>query len=63
MSVQTLPVHLQLPTHSYHSFFDLEEDETVWDSASDSSSDDESGPDEDDWHQFRVEWIDFDSAL
>jgi len=65
MSVQTLPVHLQLPTHSCRSFFDLDEDETVWESASDSSDDDESGPDDDDddWLQFRVEWIDFDSAL
>ncbi|KAI9454803.1 hypothetical protein F5148DRAFT_1288535 [Russula earlei] len=30
---QALPLHLKLPTHSYHSFLDWEE-ETVWESAS-----------------------------
>jgi hypothetical protein len=55
-----------LPTRPYRSSFDLgeeEESETAWESESDSSSDDEyeSGLD-DDWHQFRVEWIDFDVA-
>lgn len=57
VSLQTLPAHKTLPSHSYRSSFDSEE--TVWESGSSSSSDDESALD-DDWHQFRVEWIDFD---
>ncbi len=62
VSLQTLPVHTMLPKRPYRSPFDLG-DETVWESASgsESESDSESGLD-DDWHQFRVEWIDFDVA-
>lgn len=60
LSLQTLPMHMVLPALPYHSFFALDE-ETNWESDSTSSSDDESGLD-DDWHQFRVEWIDFDGA-
>jgi hypothetical protein len=54
-------MHKMLPTaFPYHSFFSSD-DETTWESESAYSSDDESGLD-DDWHQFRVEWIDFDGA-
>ena len=60
MSLQTLPMHMMLPTLPYRSFFSSD-DETTWESASDSSSEDESGLD-DVWDQFRVEWIDFDGA-
>ena len=60
MSLQTLPMHMMLPPLPYRSFFSSD-DETTWESASDSSSEDESGLD-DDWDQFRVEWIDFDGA-
>lgn len=58
ISLQTLPMHKMLPPLPYRSFFSSG-DETTWESASDSSSEDESGLD-DDWDQFRVEWIDFD---
>lgn len=63
VSLQTLPVHRMLPTYhrSNRPLFDSKE--TVWESgsasSSSSSSDEQSGLD-DDWHQFRVEWIDFD---
>lgn len=57
MSLPTLPIHKMLPALPYRSFFSSD-DET---SASDSSSEDESGLD-DVWDQFRVEWIDFDGA-
>jgi hypothetical protein len=60
MSLQTLPMHMMLPSLPYRSFFSSD-DETTWESASDSSSEYESGLD-DDWDQFRVEWIDFDGA-
>lgn len=61
VSLQTLSMHKMLPTaFPYHSFFSSD-DETTWESSSAYSSDDESGLD-DDWHQFRVEWIDFDGA-
>ena len=60
VSLQALPVHTMVPERPYHSTFDLGED-TVWESTSESSDDDESDLD-DDWHQFRVEWIDFDVA-
>jgi hypothetical protein len=61
VSLQTLSMHKMLPTaFPYHSFFSSD-DETTWESESAYSSDDESGLD-DDWHQFRVEWIDFDGA-
>ncbi|KAI0246297.1 hypothetical protein BJV78DRAFT_1158008 [Lactifluus subvellereus] len=56
VSVQTLPVYMMLPTQPYRSSL---EKGAVWESESVSSSDDESGMD-DDWRQFRVEWIDFD---
>jgi len=59
VSLQALPVHRMVPKRPYYSTFDLGED-TVWESTSE-SSDDESDLD-DDWHQFRVEWIDFDVA-
>jgi hypothetical protein len=55
----SLPMHMMLPALPYHSFF-VSDDDSTWESAS--ASDDESGMD-DDWHQFRVEWIDFDGAL
>jgi hypothetical protein len=58
MSLQTM--HMMLPSLPYRSFFSSD-DETTWESASDSSSEDESGLD-DDWDQFRVEWIDFEGA-
>jgi hypothetical protein len=48
-----------VPKRPYYSTLDKEED-TVWESTSE-SSDDESDLD-DDWHQFHVEWIDFDVA-
>jgi hypothetical protein len=54
VSIQSLPKHMVLPALPYHSFFALDE-ETDWESDSASSS-------EDDWHQFRVEWIDFDGV-
>jgi hypothetical protein len=61
MSLQTLYMHEMLPTaFPYHSFFSSD-DETTWESEYAYSSDDESGLDED-WHQFCVEWIDFDGA-
>lgn len=60
MSLQSLPMHMMLPSLPYRSFF-LSDDETTWESASAYSSEDESGLD-DDWDQFRVEWIDFDGA-
>jgi len=60
VSLQMLPVHTMLPKCPVYSSLDSEED-AAWESTSDSSSDDESGFDED-WHQFRVEWIDFDVA-
>ncbi len=60
MSLQALPMHMMLPSLPYRSFFSSD-DETTWESASASSSDYESGVD-DDWHQFRVEWIDFDGS-
>ncbi|KAI0269086.1 hypothetical protein BGY98DRAFT_1101233 [Russula aff. rugulosa BPL654] len=60
MSLQALPVHMMLPSLRYRSFFSSD-DETTWETASASSSEDESGL-EDDWDQFRVEWIDFDGA-
>jgi hypothetical protein len=56
MSLQALPMHMMLPSLPYRSFFSSD-DETTWETAS--SSEDESGL-EDDWDQFRVEWIDFD---
>jgi hypothetical protein len=49
------------PTRPYHSTFDLSED-TVWESLSESSDEDDESDLDDDWHQFRVEWIDFDMA-
>jgi len=58
VSLQTPPVHTMLPKRPYHPSLDSEE-VTAWEYASESSSDDESGLD-DDWHQFHVEWIDFD---
>lgn len=58
MSLQALPMHMMLPSLRYQSFFSSD-DETTWETASASSSEDESGL-EDDWDQFRVEWIDFD---
>jgi len=57
--MSTLPMHMMLSSLPYHSFFSSDDD-TTWESATVSSSD-ESGLD-DDWHQFRVEWIDFDGA-
>jgi hypothetical protein len=60
VSLQTLPMHMMLPVLPYHSFFALDE-ESIWESDSTSSSEYESELD-DDWHQFRVEWIDFDGA-
>jgi len=57
---QALSMHKMLPTLPYRSFFSSD-DEITWESASASTSDDESGLD-DDWHQFRVEWIDFDGS-
>jgi hypothetical protein len=60
MSLQTLPMHMMLPSLPYRSFFSSD-DETTWETASASSSEDESGLD-DVWDQFRVEWIDFDGA-
>ena len=60
MSLQPLPMHMILPSFPYRSFFSSD-DETSWKSASASSSEDESGLD-DDWDQFRVEWIDFDGS-
>jgi hypothetical protein len=57
VSLQTLPVHTMLPRHPYRPSLDSEE--TAWESVSETSSDDESGLD-DDWRQFRVDWIDFD---
>ena len=59
VSLQTLPVHTMLPKRPYHPSLDSEE-EAAWESASESSSDDECGLANDDWHQFHVEWIDFD---
>jgi len=59
VSLQALPVHTMAPKRPFYSTFELGED-TVWESTSE-SSDDESDLD-DDWHQFRVEWIDFDVA-
>ncbi|KAI0248498.1 hypothetical protein BJV78DRAFT_1156476 [Lactifluus subvellereus] len=56
VSVQTLPMYMMLPAQPYRSSL---EKGAVWESESVSSSDDESGAD-DDWRQFRVEWIDFD---
>lgn len=61
MSLQPLPVHMMLPSLRYQSFFSSDDDETTWETASASSSEDEPGLD-DDWDQFRVEWIDFDGA-
>jgi len=58
MSLQAM--HMMLPSLPYRSFFSSD-DETTWESVSDSTSEDESGLD-DDWDQFRVEWIDFDGA-
>jgi hypothetical protein len=58
MSLHTM--HMMLPSLPYRSFFSSD-DETTWESASDSSSEYGSGLD-DDWDQFRVEWIDFDGA-
>jgi hypothetical protein len=59
VSLQALPVHTMVPKRPYYSTLDTGED-TVWESTSE-SSDDESDLD-DDWHQFHVEWIDFDVA-
>lgn len=59
VSVQTLPVYMMLPAQPYRSSL---EKGAVWESESVSSLDDESGMD-DDWRQFRVEWIDFDGDL
>jgi hypothetical protein len=56
VSVQTLPVHMILPAQSYRPSL---EKTALWESESVSSSGDGSGMD-DDWRQFRVEWIDFD---
>ena len=53
-------MHMMLPSLHYRSFFSSD-DETTWETASASSSEDESGLD-DVWDQFRVEWIDFDGA-
>lgn len=61
VSLQALPVHTMAPTRPYHSTFDLSED-TVWESLSESSDEDDESDLDDDWHQFRVEWIDFDMA-
>jgi len=60
MSLQSLPVHMMLPSLPYQSFFSSD-DETTWETASASSSEDESELD-DVWDQFCVEWIDFDGA-
>jgi hypothetical protein len=57
MSLQAFPMHMMLPSLHYRSFFSSD-DETSWETASASSSEDESGVE--DWDQFRVEWIDFD---
>ena len=59
VSLQALPVHTMELKRPYYSTLDVGED-TVWESTSE-SSDDESDLD-DDWHQFHVEWIDFDVA-
>jgi hypothetical protein len=62
VSAQTVPVHMMLPTHPCRSSLDkgaFWEAESTSDSSSSSSSDGQSGMD-DDWRQFRVEWIDFD---
>jgi len=62
VSLQDLPVHTMTPKRPYHSTFDLDlSEDTAWETTSESSDDDESDLD-DDWHQFRVEWIDFDVA-
>src|SRR5260221_1782286 len=60
VSLQALPVHTMVPKRPYHSTFDLGED-TDWESTSESSDDDQSDLDAD-WHQFRVDGIDFDVA-